>query len=71
MQFDARCFLSFQYPYTSKVQKKYLVRVLFAAALEFPTILVPRLPQNTSSVNIESTEKSKQVYYYVTNFLES
>ena len=24
---------------------------------------VPRLPQNTSNVNIESTRKSKQLYY--------
>ena len=40
-----------------------LVRVLFAAELEFPKILVPRLPQNTSNVNIESTGKSKQLYY--------
>ena len=29
-----------------------LVRVLFAAELEFPRIPVPRLPQNTSNVNI-------------------
>ena len=40
-----------------------LVRELFAAELEFPKILVPRLPQNTSNVNIESTGKSKQLYY--------
>ena len=37
-----------------------LVRVLFAAKLEFPKILVHRLPQNTSNGNIESTEKSTQ-----------
>ena len=36
-----------------------LVRVLFADELEFPKILVPRLPQNTSNVNIESIGKSK------------
>ena len=40
-----------------------LVRVLFAAELEFPKILVPRLPQNTLTVKIESTGKSKQLYY--------
>ena len=39
-----------------------LGRVLFAAELEFPKILVSRLPQNTSNVNIESPGKSKQVY---------
>ena len=30
-----------------------LDRVLFAAELEFPKILVPRLPQNSSNINIE------------------
>ena len=35
-----------------------LDRVLFAA--EFPKILVPRLPQNASNVNIEGTRKGKQ-----------
>ena len=48
-----------------------LDRVLFAAELEFPKILVPRLPQHTSDVNIECAGKSvwsKQLYYlYVTN----
>ena len=32
--------------------------VLFAAELKFPKILVPRLPQHTSNVNIEYTGKS-------------
>ena len=40
-----------------------LDRVLFAAELDFPKILVPRLPQNTSNVNIEYAKKSKQLYY--------
>ena len=35
-----------------------LGRVLFAAELEFPKILVPRLPQHTSNVNIETAGKS-------------
>ena len=35
-----------------------LNRVLFAAELEFPQILVPRLPQNTLDVNIECAGKS-------------
>ena len=42
-----------------------LNRVLFAAELEFPKILVPRLPQHTSNVNIEcagKSEWSKQLY---------
>ena len=40
-----------------------LVQVLFTTELEFPKILVPRLPQNTSNVNIENAGKSKQLYY--------
>ena len=36
-----------------------LHRVLFAAELEFPKILVPRLPQHTSNVNIEFAGKSE------------
>ena len=51
-----------------------LDRILFAAELEFPKILVPRLPQHTSDVNIECAGKSvwsKQLYYlHVTSFLE-
>ena len=39
-----------------------LDRKLFAAELEFPKILVPRLPQNSSNVNTECTGKSKQLY---------
>ena len=39
-----------------------LDRVLFAAELDLPKILVPRLPQNTSNVNIEYAKKSKQLY---------
>ena len=40
-----------------------LVRVLLAAELEFPKILVPMLPQDTSNVSIECARKSKQLYY--------
>ena len=48
-----------------------LDRVLFAAELEFPKTLVPRLPQNSSNVNTECAKKSKQLYFlYVTGFLE-
>ena len=36
-------------------------RVLLAAELEFPKILVPRLPQHTSDVNIECAGKSEIV----------
>ena len=39
-----------------------LDRVLFAAELEFPKILVTRLPQNLSNVNNECAGKSKQLY---------
>ena len=51
-----------------------LDRVLFAAERELPKILVPRLSQHTSNVNIayaRKSEWSKQQYYlYVTSFLE-
>ena len=40
-----------------------LVRVLLAAELEFPKMLVPMLPQDTSNVSIECARKSKQLYY--------
>ena len=40
-------------------QEGGLVQVLFAAEPGFLKILVPRLPQNTSNVNIEGTGKSK------------
>ena len=39
-----------------------LEQVLFAAELEFPKILVPRLPRNTPNENIECAGKSKQLY---------
>ena len=46
-----------------------LDRVLFPAELDFPKILVPRLPQHTSNVNIECAEKLKQLYFlYVISF---
>ena len=41
-----------------------LDRPLFATELEFPKILVPRLPQNTSNVNMECAGKSKQLYSF-------
>ena len=40
-----------------------LLWVSFASELEFPKVLVPKLPHNISNVNIESTGKSKQLYY--------
>ena len=36
-----------------------LDRILFAAELDFPTKLVPRLPQHTSNVNTECAGKSE------------
>ena len=51
-----------------------LDRVLFVAELEFPKILVPRLPQHTSNVNNECAGKSewpKQLYsLYSTSVLQ-
>ena len=56
------------------VWKGSLDPVLLVAELEFPKILVPRLPQHTSNVNIEcagKSEWSKQQYFlHVTSFLE-
>ena len=40
-----------------------MIQVLFAAELVISKIPVPRLPQNTSNVNIKSAGKSKQVCY--------
>ena len=42
--------------------------VLFAAELKFPKILVPRLPQNISNVNVP--ESQNNCIAYVTSFLE-
>ena len=51
-----------------------LDRVLLAAELEFPKIVVPRLPQYTSDVKIECARKSEwskqQCSLHVTSFLE-
>ena len=41
--------------------KGSLDRILLAAESEFLKILVPRLPQNASNVNIEHAGKSKQL----------
>ena len=46
-----------------------LDRVLFVAELEFPKILVPRLPQNTSNVNTECAGCSKNSVLYMTSSL--
>ena len=51
-----------------------LDRVLLAPELEFPEILVTRLPQHTSNVNTECAGKSEwskqQCSLHVTSFLE-
>ena len=47
-----------------------LDQVLLVAELEFPKILVPRLPQHTSNVNIECVRRSEWYSLYVTSFLE-
>ena len=44
-------------------------RVLFAVELEFPKILVPRLPQNTSNLNNECVGKRKQLHSLCEQFL--
>ena len=39
-----------------------LDRVVFAAEIEFPKILVPKLPHNSPNVDIKCATKSKQLY---------
>ena len=46
----------------------WIEHYLQPAELALPKILVSRLPQNTSNVNIESTGKSK--FTYVIKFFE-
>ena len=46
-----------------------LDRVLFAAEVEFPKIIVPRLPQNLSNVKIECARILKQLYSLYDQFL--
>ena len=38
------------------------IQVLFVADLELLMIVLPRLPKNSSKVNIEGTKKRKQLY---------
>ena len=67
-----------QFSHSHKKQKDSLEgsldEALFAAELEFPNILVPRLPHHTSNINIEcagTSGWSKQLYYlYWTSFLQ-
>ena len=53
--------LSYQSDHSHKKRKDSLEgsldRVLFASELEFPKILAPRLPQQTSNVNIQYASK--------------
>ena len=70
--------LSYQSDHSHKKRKDILEgsldRVLLAAELEFLKILVPRLLQHTSDVNIECAGKSEwskqQCSLHVTSFLE-
>ena len=55
-------FITTNFNHSHKKRKGSLDPVLFAAELELPKILVPRLPQNTSNVNIECEGKSKQLH---------
>ena len=47
-----------------------LDQVLFAADLEFSKILVPKLPQRISNVNIECARKLKDLCSFCDHFLE-
>ena len=48
-----------------------LDQVLFAADLEFSKILVPKLPQHISNVNIECARKLKDLCSFCDHFLEA
>ena len=66
--------LIFYFKHSHKKQKGSLEcsldRVLFSTELEFPKIVVPRLPQITSNVNNEFDGKSKQLYPLYDQLLE-
>ena len=47
------------------IRAKLSLRVLFTAKLEFPKILVPKVPQNILNVSIECAGKSKQLYSFL------
>ena len=49
----------------AKITGFYKNRALFAAELEFPKMLVLRLPQHTSNVNTECAGKSKWSKLYI------
>ena len=51
--------------------KSSLVLVLFAAEIDFSKILVLSLPQYTLNVSIESSGKSKTLYYLCEKFLRA
>ena len=66
--------MTFKSSHSHKKRKDSLDRLLLAAELEFPMILVPRLSQRASDVTTEcagKSEQSKQLYsLYVTSLLE-
>ena len=66
--------LSFSHKKWSNSLERSLDRVLFATELEFLKMLVPRLPEHASNVNIEFSGKSEWLKQlcslYVTGFLE-
>ena len=45
-------------------------RILFAIEVDFPKILVPGLPENTSNVNNECAGKENHCIPYVDSFLK-
>ena len=53
------------FKHSNKKQKDSLVWVLIVAELKFLKILIPRLSQNTSNVNIESTIKIKTTVLFM------
>ena len=56
--------------HSHKKRKGCLDRVLFAAELDFPKILVPKLPNYSSNVNNELPENQNNCILYVTSLLQ-
>ena len=64
----------YQYNHSHKKRKDDLGQASLAAEFEFSKVIVPRVPQDTSDVNIECAGKlewlKQQYSLHVTSFLE-
>ena len=71
---DIKIWCDCKWDLSDKKQKDSLEGILdgslFASELEFPKILVPRLPKKTPHVNTEYARKLKQLFFYVISLLD-